>query len=63
MDEFNCLKDTEPLQGDSLLFTFTSPGKPTTHFLNPLVLSPGPFDCEYSALTTRSLLELWMQRF
>ena len=31
--EFNCLKDTEPLRGDSLLFTFKSPGVPGTHFI------------------------------
>ena len=31
---FNCLKATEPLQGDSLLFTTQSPGVPGTHLIN-----------------------------
>ena len=31
---FNCLKDTEPLRGDSSLFTFRSTGVPETHFIN-----------------------------
>ena len=30
---FNCLKATEPLRGDSLLFTTKSPGVPSTHFI------------------------------
>ena len=30
----NCLKSTEPLQGDSLLFTAKSPGIPGTHFID-----------------------------
>ena len=30
---FNCLKATEPLQGDSLYFTTKSPGVPSTHFI------------------------------
>ena len=28
---FNCLKDTEPLRGDSSLFTFSSARVPVTH--------------------------------
>ena len=28
---FNCLKTTEPLQGDNLLFTIHFPGIPGTH--------------------------------
>ena len=31
---FNCLKATEPLQGDSLLFTTKSPGVPGTHIVD-----------------------------
>ena len=31
---FNYLKTTEPLQGDSLLFTTTSPEGPGTHLIN-----------------------------
>ena len=31
---FNCLKATEPLQGDSLLFTTTFPEFPGTHFID-----------------------------
>ena len=31
---FNCFKATEPLQGDSLLFTTKSPGSPGTYFIN-----------------------------
>ena len=34
MDGVNCLKATEPLQGDSLLFTTQSPGVPVTHLIN-----------------------------
>ena len=30
----NYLKDTEPLRGDSLLFTIQSPGVPGTHLIN-----------------------------
>ena len=30
----NYLKDTEPLRGDSLLFTTQSPGVPDTHLIN-----------------------------
>ena len=30
----NCLKDTESLRGDSLLFTIQSPGVPGTHLIN-----------------------------
>ena len=33
MDKFNCLKGTEPLQGDSLLFTTQSSGVPGTHLI------------------------------
>ena len=29
-----CLKATEPLQGDNLLFTTKSPGIPGTHFID-----------------------------
>ena len=29
--EFNCTKATEPLRGNSLLFTTKSPGNPGTH--------------------------------
>ena len=31
--EFNCLKATEPLRGDSLLSTTRSPGVPGTHLI------------------------------
>ena len=31
---FNCLKATEPLQGDSLLFTIHFPGIPGTHLID-----------------------------
>ena len=31
---FNCLKTTEPLQGDSLLFIAKSPGPPGTYLMN-----------------------------
>ena len=31
---FNCLKATEPLQIDSLLFTTKSPGVPGTYLIN-----------------------------
>ena len=31
----NCIKAIEPLQGDSLLFTFKSPGIPGTHLIYP----------------------------
>ena len=31
---FNCLKVTEPLRGDSLLFTTQSPGFPSTHLID-----------------------------
>ena len=30
---FNCLKATEPLRGDSLLFTTQFPGFPGTHLI------------------------------
>ena len=30
----NCFKDTEPLRGDSLLFTTQSPGVSDTHLIN-----------------------------
>ena len=30
----NCLKDTEPLQADSLLFTIQPSGVPGTHLMN-----------------------------
>ena len=33
MDGFNCLKTTEPLQGDSLLFTAKYPRIPGTDFI------------------------------
>lgn len=33
MDGFNCLKDVEPLQGDSLPFTSKSPGVTGTHLI------------------------------
>ena len=32
--EFNCLKATEPLRGDDLLFTTKSPGIRGTHFID-----------------------------
>ena len=32
--EFNCLKATEPLRRDSLLFTTKSLGVPGTHLIN-----------------------------
>ena len=32
--EFNCFKATEPLQGDSLLFTNEYTGGPGTHLIN-----------------------------
>ena len=31
---FNCLEATEPLRGDSLLFTTKSPGGPGTHLID-----------------------------
>ena len=31
---FNCLKTTEPLRGDSLLFTIQFPGVPGTHLID-----------------------------
>ena len=31
---FNCLKATEPLRGDSLLFTAKPPGGPSTHLID-----------------------------
>ena len=31
---FNCLKATEPLRGDSLIFTTQPPGVPGTHLIN-----------------------------
>ena len=31
---FNCIKATEPLLGDSLLFTTKSPGGPGTHLID-----------------------------
>ena len=31
---FNCLMATEPLRGDSLLFTTQFPGVPGTHLIN-----------------------------
>ena len=31
---FNCLKATEPLWGDSFLFTTQFPGVPGTHLIN-----------------------------
>ena len=34
MDGANCLKATEPLRGDSLLFITQSPGVPATHLIN-----------------------------
>ena len=34
MDGLNCLKATEPLQGDSLLFTTKSPGVSGTHLID-----------------------------
>lgn len=33
MEGFNCLKDVEPLQGDSLPFTNKSPGVTGTHLI------------------------------
>ena len=64
---FNCLKATEPLGGDSFLFTTKSPETPT-HFVDPrkdermsqpwnypVVLNTGPKHRESSALTTRPL--------
>ena len=30
---FNCLKNTEPIQGESSFFTFRSPEVPGTHFI------------------------------
>ena len=72
---FNCLKDTEPLQGDSLLFTFKSPEVPGAHFINlermktewtrELLTGFEPRSpyWESSTLTTRLLLQLWVQIF
>ena len=34
MDGFNCLKATEPLRGDNLLFTNRPPGLPGTYLIN-----------------------------
>ena len=61
---FNCLKTTEPLRGDSLLFTTKFSEIPGTYWkverLNqpwnhPVVLNKGPQDRESSALTTGPL--------
>ena len=65
-----CLKGTEPLRGDSLLFTTMSPGGSGTHLTNllkddrlsltwsdPVVLNLRPLDWESSSLTTRPLLQ------
>ena len=63
----NYLKDTEPLRGDSLLFTIQSPGVPGTHLINfggrkgwiILILKPpgrfesGTLDWKPNASTTR----------
>ena len=66
---FNCLKATEPLQGDSLLFTTKFPEIPGTHLIDlgrikgwvdlgatQWFLYTGPVDWESRALTTRPLL-------
>lgn len=59
----NCLKDTEPLQEGSLLFTTKIPEIPGAHFDRPWkdeklpeVLKLGPMDWEASTLTTGPLL-------
>ena len=54
---FNCLKATEPLWRNNLLFTIlnlrTRKDWPWSH---PVVLNPGPLDWKSSTLTTRPLL-------
>ena len=62
---FYCLKATNPLREDSLLFTTQSPGFPGTHLIDlvrmkrcclpwshPVVLNQGLLDWETSTLTT-----------
>ena len=39
--EFNCLKATELLQGDCLLFTIQSPGVPVIHLFDCLKKDEG----------------------
>ena len=64
--ELNCLKATEPLRRDSLLFTNKFPEIPGTHlnhprkeemlsrpWSQPVVLNSGLLDWESSALITR----------
>ena len=69
---FNCLKATEPLKGDSLLFTFKSPGvgfwssfdqlwkdkKLSQSWSHPVVLNTRPLDWEPSTLTTKPKLQV-----
>ena len=70
--EFNCLKATEALREDSLLFTAKSPGVPCVHldsfdqpqkdeklsqlWNHPMVLNLGLPDWDSSILTIRPLL-------
>ena len=58
---FICLKATEPLRGDSLLFTTKFPGIPVTHFMDlgrmkgwvdPVVLISLPMDWKSSAVAS-----------
>ena len=62
---FNCLKATEPLRGDSLLFTIQFQGGAGTHLIDlgrmkgyshPVALNLGLLDWESSTSTTRPLL-------
>ena len=72
---FNCLKSTEPLRGDSLLFTTKFPRSSWYSFIqprknerlsqtlnHPVVLNLGPLDWESSAPTTRPLLHAGILR-
>ena len=64
---FNGPNATEPLWGDSLLFTTQSLGRPGNHLLylrrmrlswswsHPAFMNPGPLDWESSSLTTAHL--------
>ena len=70
---FNCLKATEPLRGESFLFTTQSPGVPGTHLMDlgkmkgcglpwnhPAVLNLGLLDWESCTLTTNVIREMFI---
>ena len=69
----NCLKATEPLWEDSLLFTAQSPGVPGTHLINfdgrkdwnnldpPSRFESRVLDWECSALTTRVIGKAYLK--